>query len=66
MLQEDNSFMLADAIKKLLRSRTGHKIFVRKITGKFLYVLNSPLEPSDIQDEMKNVSSIFDTLSLRN
>ena len=66
MLQEDNSFMLADAIKKLLRSRTGPKIFVRKITDKFLYVLNSPLEPSDIQDEMKNVSSIFDTLSLRN
>ena len=66
MLQEDNSFMLADAIKRLLRSRTGHKIFVRKITSKFLYVLNSPLEPSDIQDEMKNVSSIFDTLSLRN
>ena len=51
MSQEDNSIMLPDAIKKLRRSRTGHKIFVRKMIDKFLNVLNSPLEPSDIQDE---------------
>ena len=65
MSQEDNSVMLADAIKKLWRSRTRPKIFVRRVNDKFLNVLNSLLEPSDTQDEMASVSSIFDAFSAK-
>ena len=51
--------------KKLRRSRTRHKRFLRKIINKFLNLLNLPLEPSDIRDKMANGSSIFDSLSAK-
>ena len=51
--------------KKLRRSRTKRKRFLRKIINNFLNLLNSLLEPSDIRDKMANGSSIFDTLSAK-